>query len=168
MTTYTSISDFLEAHGYVVETDYYVKKEGPQYTFIYPYQWQGLTVEAFMRKAREKGWVKEKSLDRERREEHRLLAANGLEEPCSEITASPRGTTIIGKVQEIIMMDIALDADEAHEDLWLYQALHHAFQLNRGVWFRRGEKTWRKNVTEMEERTYGNMRRVKFVLEDED
>lgn len=57
MKTYASISDFLTAHGYEVETDYFVKKEGPRWTFIYPYQWQGLSVEAFIAKAREKGWV---------------------------------------------------------------------------------------------------------------
>lgn len=58
MTHYLSISDFLEAHGYEVETDYYVKKGSP-YIFIYPYQWQGLSVEIFIEKAKREGWVKE-------------------------------------------------------------------------------------------------------------
>lgn len=58
MKHYTSISDFLEAHGYTAQADGYCRDEGDGLkSCIPPGEWQGLTVETFMRMAKEKGWV---------------------------------------------------------------------------------------------------------------
>lgn len=62
MTHYTSISDFLEAHGYKAEEDIacYLKWEGRNITQLIRYKdWKDLSLDAFIQKAREKGWVED-------------------------------------------------------------------------------------------------------------
>jgi hypothetical protein len=54
---YTSISDFLTAHGYTAGDGEFTKEIGYVVHHIAYEQWKGLTLETFMRKARINKWV---------------------------------------------------------------------------------------------------------------
>ena len=92
MKHYTSISDFLEDYGWKAEDGEFTKFANYTFQRITHEDWKGLSLEAFMRKARIKKWVPldpEMSLNEQLGEEEasKLVKAainNNLQPLCCE------------------------------------------------------------------------------------
>lgn len=64
---YVSASDFLEAHGYVADGECYIKSSARQYVHLNASEWIGLTLEEFITKAKQRGWVDTAEVEEEER-----------------------------------------------------------------------------------------------------